>query len=135
MGVRSIVLGLAVVVAAVSISCSAEVDQRSAEDECLGHSGTTTLAVEPPPAETDDKSVLPPLDDPGRYGSRARIRAIEGYEVDEAQAWASESGWTEVQVIDADNPVVEPRPAIYDGARIGLCERDGLVIQAWTGGW
>ena len=82
-----------------------------------------------------DKSVLPPLEEPGRFDrGRTRIGAIEGFGVEEASTWAVDSGWQEILVINIDNPEVEPRPALYTSSVIGLYERDGIVIEACVGG-
>lgn len=85
-------------------------------------------------AETAPRE-LPPLGDPELYRlSRARVTSIEGFTVEEAQDWAQLSGWGEVDIVDLDDKNPPDRPTDYDPHRIGLYVRDGVVIEAWTGG-
>lgn len=126
---RLLLAGLVILVAA---SCGIG----SESSEPIGAEAvTTTYGYDPPSEQLADKSVLPALEEPGRFDrGRTRIGAIEGFGVDDASAWAFESGWREVLVIDIDNPDVERRPAAYIASVLGLYERDGIVIEAWVGG-
>lgn len=126
-----VVLPTAFLVSATACACSSE----SAGSVDVPEAVTTTIAIDPPSAASADKSVLPTLEDPGRFDrGRARIRAIEGFETDDAKAWAVDSGWLEILVIDIDIPDVEGRPADYWPFVLGLYERDGVVVEAWVGG-
>jgi len=63
-----------------------------------------------------------------------RIGGFEGLAVEDAQIAASEAGWEFLEVRDID--FEEPnRLADYCNTTIGLFVENGVVIEAWSGGY
>lgn len=73
------------------------------------------------------------VEGPERFRSPTRLPALEGLPVQEAEAAAKAGGWTQVVVVemDAERP---DRVLDYVSDLVGLYVRDGVVIEAWTGG-
>ena len=81
--------------------------------------------------------VLPP----NGFNSPTRINGFEGLSIEEAQSRAVEAGWEfiEVRSLDFDETASDSesagRLADYLETMLGLYEEDGVVIEAWSGGY
>ena len=71
---------------------------------------------------------------PNAFNSPTRIGEFEGLIVEDAQAAALQAGWEFVEVRDIDF-VTPERPADYLESLLGLYVEDGVVIEAWSGGY
>ena len=78
---------------------------------------------------------------PNAFNSPTRIGAFEGLAVEEAEDAALAAGWEFVDVRDIDfdefdgNGESAGRPADYLESLLGLYVEDGVVIEAWSGGY
>jgi len=101
--------------------------------------GSTPLASDNTAEGTNDEPTVTtldagvPLQDPNVYRSPTRIPAFEGMGIDEARDAALAAGWTVISVHDIDEPQPES-DTDYFAEEMGLHARDGIVIEAWTGG-
>ncbi|MDH3303330.1 MAG: hypothetical protein OES24_22735, partial [Acidimicrobiia bacterium] len=89
-------------------------------------------------SESDEPAVVTTVEPlnvegPARFRSPTRLPALEGLPVQEAEAAAKAGGWSQVVTVemDAERP---DRVLDYVSDLVGLYVRDGIVVEAWTGG-
>ena len=74
------------------------------------------------------------LQGPNVFNSPTRIGEFEGLTAEDAEVAALQAGWEFVEVRDI-NFVTPERPADYLESLLGLYVEDGVVIEAWSGGY
>lgn len=86
------------------------------------------------PAVASTTPAITGIQGPDGLNSPVRIGGFEGLAVEDAQIAASEAGWEFLEVRDID--FEEPnRLADYCNTTIGLFVENGVVIEAWSGGY
>ena len=135
---RSFVLMVAVALALAACSDSSVTtsDEGVTNDESSSALTQTTAAAV---ATTDAPAIG--IQGPNGFNSPTRINGFEGLSIEEAQSRAVEAGWEfiEVRSLDFDETDSDSesagRPADYLETMLGLYEEDGVVIEAWSGGY
>ena len=124
-----LMVAVALALAACSDSSVTTSDEGVTNDESSSAVTQTTAAAV---ATTDAPAIG--IQGPNAFNSPTRINGFAGLSIEEAKSRAVEEGWEFIEVRDIDF-VTPELPADYLESLLGLYEEDGVVVEAWSGGF